>query len=181
MPPTRCFRMTVGRSCRRWRRQASCPRDRVPRARLADRHGLRGVEERDRRGLRGGSLSVLPFDVEIVAGVCELCRDPYVSDVALEARRPDKVGDAAHALPSSQRRTRVGDLEERRIAGRLNADELAGDAVLADMLEGTLPDVVGVLLFYQPLEAHYLERVVVQGEVGTVVEDAGLDPGRLAL
>src|SRR5260370_30823947 len=140
-PPTGCFRMTVGRSCRRWRRQ----RDRVPRAGLADRHGLRGVEERDRRGLRGGSLSVLPFDVEIVAGVCELCRDPSVSDVALEARRPDKVGDAAHALPSSQRRTRVGDLEERWIAGRLNADELAGDAVLADTLEGTLPDVFGHL------------------------------------
>ena len=51
---------------------------------------------------------------------------------ALEARRPDKVGDAPHALTASQGWPRLGDLEEGGITGGLDADELAGDPLLAD-------------------------------------------------
>ena len=50
----------------------------------------------------------------------------------------------------------------------------------ADLLEGGLADVVGLLRLDQPLEAHDLERVVGDRHVRAVVEDAGLDAARLA-
>src|SRR5216683_7564692 len=78
---------------------------------------LPGVEERDRRGLGGGSFSVLPLDIQIVARISELGWHPHTPDVALEARRPDKVGDAPHALTASQGWPRLGDLEEGGITG----------------------------------------------------------------
>ena len=71
-------------------------------------------------------------------------------------------------------------LERQRVAGDLDADELAIDALRADLLERRLADVVGVLRLDQPLEAHDLERLVGDGHVRAVVEDAGLDAARLA-
>src|SRR5260370_19737915 len=76
-------------------------------------HVLVRVEEGDRGGLGGGSFTVAPFDLQVVAGVGELGWHPDVADVALQARRPDQVGDAAHPLPAGQGWPRLGDLEER--------------------------------------------------------------------
>src|SRR5262249_51519856 len=69
---------------------------------LGDWQVLVRVEEGDRRGLCRDSFSVLPLDLQVVAGGCELGWHPDVPDVALKARRPDQVGDPPDALPASQ-------------------------------------------------------------------------------
>ena len=84
----------------------------------------------------------------------------------------------AHALV--ERVALARELERERVAGNLDPDELAADALRPDRLEGVLADVVGRLRFDEPLEPHDLERVVVDRHVRAVVEDAGLDPARLA-
>src|SRR5262245_63890631 len=71
------------------------------------------------------------------------------------------------------------DLERQRLAGELDPDELAVDAPDPDLLERRLADVVGRLRLDEPLEAHDLERVVLDRHVRAVVEDAGLDPAGL--
>jgi protein-S-isoprenylcysteine O-methyltransferase Ste14 len=53
---------------------------------LGGRHGLRRVEERDRRRLRRGPLAVLPFDLQVMTGVRERRRHPDVPDVAAKPR-----------------------------------------------------------------------------------------------
>ena len=83
-------------------------------------------------------------------------------------------------LAVGQRVALARQLERQRVAGDLDADQLAIDARRADLLEGGLADVVGVLRLDEPLEAHDVERRVVDRHVRAVVEDAGLDPARLA-
>ena len=83
-------------------------------------------------------------------------------------------------LPSRQRVALARQLEREGVARDLDADQLAAHAASADLLERRLADVVGVLRLDQPFEPHHLERVVLDRHVRAVVEDAGLDPARLA-
>src|SRR5262245_27708575 len=146
----------------------------------AERHGLLRVEERDGSRLRRPDPAVGRHDLELVAGAGQLDRDPHVADVPLEPRRPDQVGDRPDRLAVGQRIALARELERERVALDLDADQLAADALDPDLLEGRLADVVRLLRLDQPLETHDLERVVVEGHVRAVVEDAGLDPPRLA-
>src|SRR5947207_7464467 len=143
--------------------------------RLGGWHGLVRVEEWDGGGLSWGSFSVRPLDLQIVAWISEFSWHPDVADVALHARRPDQVGDAADPPPAGQGRPRLGDLEEGWVSGGFDADELAGDPLFTDAFEGGLADVVGLLGLHQPFHPHDLEWVVLQSEVGVVVENAGLN------
>src|SRR5258708_29699678 len=143
-------------------------------------HRLPRVDERDRRGLCGGSFSALPFDLQVVARIRELDRHPHVPDAALEPRRPDEVRDLPDALAARQSWPSLSDLEVGRIARRFDPNEPAGYALLADPLERRLADIVALLRFDQPLKPHDLERVVLHREVGIAVEDASLDAPRLA-
>ena len=140
------------------------------------------------RGSRNGIAAVRAGHVppsgatisQLVAGIGEADRDPDVADVLLEPGRPDQVGHGADRLAARQRVALARELERERVAGDLDADQLAVDARHADLLERRLADVVGVLRLDEPLETHDLERGVVDGHVRAVVEDAGLDPACLA-
>ena len=80
-------------------------------------HVLVRVEEGDCRGFGGGPFSVCPLNLQVVAGGCELGWYPDVPDVALQAWRPDQVGDPSDALPAGQGWPRLGDLEEGGVTG----------------------------------------------------------------
>ena len=144
------------------------------------RHLLLRVDERDRRRGAGRWLAVLGLDVERRARLRELDRHPDVADVLLEPGRPDRVGHASDLLAV------VWTGQYPLISARSSSPSssmptsLRSTPLRAELLERGLADVVLRLVLHQALEAHHVERRVVERHVRAVVEDAGLDPAGLA-
>src|SRR5436190_18400921 len=140
---------------------------------------LARIHERQRGG-RAHERAALGLDVDLRSGLRELDRHPHVADVLLELRRPDRVGDAPDLVAVLEDRPHLRELRaELSDALELDAHELAGNALLPDLLERRLADVVLRLLLHEPLEPADLERVRREVHVGVVVVDPGLDAASL--
>src|SRR5436190_19414615 len=119
-------------------------------ARIHERQGGRRCDERAGLGL----------DVDLRAGLGQFDRHPRVADVLLEPRRPDGIGNASDLLAVLEDGPELRQLgAELANALELDSDELARDALAADLLERRLPDVVLRLLLHEALEPAHLERV----------------------
>src|SRR5579862_7913409 len=167
-------------SCWRWRRRWKGPGERVVSGRASgDRDLLGRVQEWNGRGVAGDRAPGC-LDPQLGARAGVLDRDPDIADVLAQPRRPDQVGDMADPVPVAERGPERGNLELQRVSRHFNADKLARDALRAHPVERGLADVVPLLRLDQSLHAGDLQRVILQRHVGVVVEDAGLDPARLA-
>src|SRR5687768_391275 len=110
---------------------------------------LARIEERDRGRLGGPARPVGSDDLERHARTRQLDRQPDITDVALEPWRPAEVGHGAHRATLVERRPLLVELEWERLATDFDPDQLPAHATLADLLEGRMADVIGLLAFDQ--------------------------------
>src|SRR6266550_3340313 len=141
---------------------------------------LAGIDEGDRRGDALDVVAFLGFDIQSIPRLGEPDRDPYVADVLLQPRRPDRVREVADLVSALVGVPVFRHLRPELGPQQLDAHELPIDPFATDPFQRVLADVVLWLFLDQALEPHHVERGVGQPHVGAVVEDARLDPSRLA-